>query len=121
MSCVFCNLSEENWLAHSAYFYAVWDIDPIQEGHLLVISKKHRMAIAELSNEEKLDLIDFQNQLIEKMEKSSTILGVTLIINNGKLMDAGIHFHSHLIPRYEDDGFWNEVSPKKRAFPKNQL
>ncbi|MFC5631860.1 MULTISPECIES: HIT family protein [Streptococcus] len=118
MACIFCNLPKESWVAESDYFFAVWDIDPIQEGHLLVIAKQHLLSLSELSVNEKLDMLTFQTQLIEKMERSSTILGVTLATNNGRLMDEGTHFHSHLIPRYENDGFWDNMTLENHPFDK---
>lgn len=121
MSCIFCQLEKEAWVAESRFFYAVWDIDPIQEGDLLTISKHHRMSLAELSEEEKLDLLTFQSQLIERLETCSDILGVTLATNNGALMDLGTHFHSHLIPRYQNDGFWEQISLSQKLFDKTQF
>lgn len=42
MACVFCKgIEEENILFQSKYFKMVWDIDPLQLGHLLVISNTH--------------------------------------------------------------------------------
>ncbi|MBM7635465.1 HIT family protein [Streptococcus saliviloxodontae] len=115
MSCIFCDLSHEDNLYESDYFYAIWDIDPIQEGHLLLISKAHRMAFQELSIEERYDLLCCQEKLLDHLEKEP-LKGVTMAINNGNLMDEGTHFHQHFIPRYEGDGFWEAISLEKRAF-----
>lgn len=121
MTCIFCSLLDSDQIASSDYFFAVWDIDPIQEGHLLVISKRHCMSISELSNMEKLDLINFQSELIEKMELHSEILGITIASNNGKVMDDGTHFHSHLIPRYANDGFWEAINVDLKSFPRDKF
>ncbi|MFC3928480.1 HIT family protein [Streptococcus caprae] len=121
MTCVFCKLVKEKSIAQSKCFYAIWDIDPIQEGHLLVIAKSHRMSIAELSSEERLDLLDFQEKLISCMEKQASVLGVTVVVNNGNVMDQDLHFHSHLLPRYVEDGFWDRVQPAQKIFPKEQF
>lgn len=120
MACIFCNLPKENWVSESEYFFAVWDIDPIQEGHLLVISKKHRMSLTELPDAEKLDLLTFQTNLITRLENQH-FFGVTIAINNGKLMDEGTHFHSHLIPRYENDGFWDKIELLVYPFDKDSF
>ncbi|MGT2829489.1 HIT family protein [Streptococcus hillyeri] len=119
MDCIFCQLPKENWVSETSHFFAVWDIDPIQEGHLLVIAKAHRLSLSELTTDERLDLLNFQEQLIEKLERSSAISGVTIAINNGRLMDEGTHFHSHLIPRYENDGFWDNLVLKNHPFDKS--
>ena len=42
MTCIFCHqLKEEDILYQTEYFKVVWDIDPVQTGHLLIISKEH--------------------------------------------------------------------------------
>lgn len=42
MTCIFCHQIEEiDILYQTEYFKVVWDIDPIQTGHLLIISKDH--------------------------------------------------------------------------------
>ena len=42
MTCIFCHqLNENDILYQTEHFKVVWDIDPIQTGHLLIISKKH--------------------------------------------------------------------------------
>ncbi|MET3557937.1 histidine triad (HIT) family protein [Streptococcus rupicaprae] len=118
MACIFCALDEEAKVIQSKHFFAVWDIDPIQQGHLLVIAKEHRMALAELSVEEGMDLLAFQKELIGQFELEKGVLGVTLATNNGALMDSGTHFHSHLIPRYDHDGFWEQLQLEAVAFDK---
>lgn len=42
--------------------------------------------------------------------------GVRVIQNNGAIMDEGTHFHVHLVPRYEDDDFWeHQIVNQKEA------
>lgn len=120
-SCTFCHISDELKIAQSQHFYALWDIDPIQEGHLLIIAKEHRLSLAGLNSAERLDFLDFQCQLIDRMEAQADVLGVTLAINNGQLMDEGTHFHCHLIPRFKQDGFWDSVSPRQHTFSKDEF
>ncbi len=55
--CIFCHgISNEDVLIQTDNFFVVFDIDPIQEGHLLIISKKHIMNISQLSNDLLLEL-----------------------------------------------------------------
>lgn len=115
--CLFCQLTRASWISESEHFYVVWDIDPIQDGHMLLISKQHRRSLQALSAEEAADLLVLQQQLLEKVEQIDD-WGGTLAINNGKLMDEGTHFHCHLIPRFKDDGFWDKVAPQGRRFDK---
>lgn len=114
MTCIFCDLiSPEHVLLETAHFKLVFDIDPIQTGHLLIISKRHLMSLTELSAEERHDLIDLEAKLVGLLEAYLPISGVTLASNDKDLMDAGTHFHRHLIPRRVGDGFWDSLD-----FPK---
>lgn len=107
-NCIFCHhIEATNILAESTYFFAVFDIDPIQTGHILVISKKHYETMLDIPNEILLDLLQFEKQIIATLENNFDVLGVTIAQNNGAVMDDGTHFHAHLIPRYQDDGFWD--------------
>ncbi|MHC5247661.1 hypothetical protein [Enterococcus sp. LJL90] len=45
-------------------------------------------------------------KLLLLFEEHFSLLGVSFIQNNGNAMDAGTHFHLHLIPRYLKDNFW---------------
>lgn len=119
-SCIFCNLSEELWIHQTQHFCVVWDIDPIQEGHMLLISKEHRMSLLALTEEESADLVALQKLLLSQVENQDG-WGGTLAINNGKLMDEGTHFHCHLIPRFKEDGFWEGVDPEARSFAKENF
>ena len=107
MNCIFCEgIEERQILFETAYFKAVYDIEPIQFGHVLVITKKHRIHINELSQQELSELMVIQQQVIEVIEQTVHVDGVSVVMNNGAIIDEGTHFHIHLIPRYQQDDFW---------------
>lgn len=108
-TCIFCHhLQQEQILKTSPHFKVVFDIDPIQFGHLLIIAKRHVMNYSDLLTEEISDLVDLQKELITLLETKAGV-GVTVVFNNGRMMDQNTHFHVHLIPRYLEDGFWNGI------------
>ncbi|TDM15333.1 HIT family protein [Macrococcus bovicus] len=112
-TCIFCHhLKKEQILMTSHYFKVVFDIDPIQYGHLLIISKRHVMNYCDLLTEEVSDIADLQKELITLLEREVGV-GVTVVFNNGKMMDQNTHFHVHLIPRYVKDNFWNGIHVEK--------
>ncbi|HEQ3640486.1 TPA: HIT family protein [Streptococcus pyogenes] len=96
--------------AQSQYFKVVFDIDPIQKGHLLLISKDHYTSLTQLPKEMRYDLIDLQAALVAKLEQHLPISGVTSVSNDKELMDEGTHFHLHLIPRLTNDSFWEGIT-----------
>lgn len=105
--CVFCHgINAKQILKETAYFFVVLDMDPIQEGHLLLIAKKHYHSLVEIPEEELMDLFRLEKELLLLFEEHFSMLGVSFIQNNGNVMDAGTHFHLHLIPRYPKDNFW---------------
>ncbi|HEM3625346.1 TPA: HIT family protein [Streptococcus suis] len=110
MTCIFCHqLKEENILYQTEHFKVVWDIDPVQTGHLLIISKEHYDTLSQIPSTVRYELSDLEVFLTDKLCQALTIDGVTIACND-RLFDAGTHFHVHLIPRFQSDGFWDQIS-----------
>ncbi|HFI0116261.1 TPA: HIT family protein [Streptococcus suis] len=110
MTCIFCHqLKEEDILYQTEHFKVVWDIDPIQTGHLLIISKEHYDTLSQVPPAVRYELSDLEVLLTEKLCQILAIDGVTIACND-RLFDAGTHFHVHLIPRFQSDGFWDQMS-----------
>ena len=122
MNCIFCNdITEQQILIETTHFKVVFDIDPIQHGHLLIISKQHLMDMRELSTEQLMELIQLEKDIITISDKLFSIPGVSVIQNNGTIMDEGTHFHVHLIPRYPDDQFWDNQTVTEHELSLQQL
>ncbi|MDW8720984.1 HIT family protein [Streptococcus suis] len=110
MTCIFCHqLKEEDILYQTEYFKVVWDIDPVQTGHLLIISKEHYDTLSQIPSAVRYELSDLEVFLTNKLCQVLTIDGVTIACND-RLFDTGTHFHVHLIPRFRSDGFWDQIS-----------
>jgi diadenosine tetraphosphate (Ap4A) HIT family hydrolase len=114
MHCIFCNdILEQHILVETNHFKVVFDIDPIQHGHVLIISKEHLMDLRELSTKQHMELVQLEKAIITIFDEYFSIPGATVIQNNGTIMDEGTHFHVHVVPRYEDDHFWDNQSVKE--------
>lgn len=111
MECIFCHaIKEEQILMETENYKVVLDIDPIQMGHLLIISKNHLMDIREIATPQLIELIELEKSIISILENDFSVTGASVIQNNGRIMDEGTHFHVHVVPRYDDDQFWgNQV------------
>ena len=120
MTCVFCNISEvvlENELA-----LAFFDKYPVNEGHLLIIPKRHVEQYFDLTAEERnaIDQLLFEGK--KMLDEQSKPDGYNIGINCGE--DAGqtiFHVHAHLIPRFKGDmedprGGVRGVIPEKRMY-----
>ncbi|HEL1612780.1 HIT family protein [Streptococcus suis] len=121
MTCVFCHqLKEEDILYQTEHFKIVWDIDPIQTGHLLIISKDHYDTLSQVPPAVRYELSDLEVFLTEKLCQTLAIDGVTLACND-RLFDTGTHFHVHLIPRFREDGFWDQIRLTQAQLDLNKL
>ncbi|CAG5080229.1 Protein kinase C1 inhibitor, pkcI [Thermobacillus xylanilyticus] len=86
----------------------VLDIDPFNEGHLLILPKAHAVDVEELDSATAHAVMDASMKLSAVLKKLFRPDGITVCQNGGKFNDLG-HYHMHLIPRYEGDGFsWGE-------------
>lgn len=122
VGCIFCEKIEERQiLFETKHFKAVYDIDPIQFGHMLVMTKDHKLHLSELSQTELNELMNIQREVIDVMEKTILVNGVTIVMNNGEIMDIGTHFHIHLIPRYCGDDFWTHQQVVEKPIDLQQL
>ena len=110
--CIFCKFIRGEIPCDKVYedenFFVFLDINPVSDGHLLIIPKKHIVWMQEADDE----LISETFKLVKKF---------MLILNNALKCDyvqesvvgeAVPHFHIHLIPRYFDYSFPNFPTKK---------
>lgn len=100
--CIFCKIVNGEIPCYKVYeddsFLAFLDIKPVNQGHTLVIPKKHYRWV--------WDVEDFSaywefarrvtKSLIEKLNAEK--------VNYVTLGEAIPHAHIHIVPRYKDDG-----------------
>jgi histidine triad (HIT) family protein len=119
MTCLFCTSLEA--VLETDFFIAVFDIDPIQQGHILVTTKRHVKHWNELTTVEELDFLMIQKKLISVIETTLRCDGVTVLLNNGRIMDEGTHLHIHFVPRYVNDAFWDHQHVQQIQANKEKL
>ena len=101
--CPFCNVEREKILETEMSF-AIYDGFPVNEGHALIIPKRHTANYFDLSLEEQKDCIELLNRVKGIVQEKYNPAGFNVGININE--DAGQtvpHVHIHLIPRYEGD------------------
>ena len=104
--CVFCKIARNEAPASFVYedekVIAFLDARPINEGHTLVITRKHYEDIYEAPEEEVEHLFKVVKKVAHAVRKSEKADGVSIIQNNGRAANQVIfHLHAHIIPRYE--------------------
>lgn len=108
-NCIFCKIVsreiKSEILDESENFIAIKDINPVSEGHLLVIPKEHFLNLLEIPDKLGNELLKFMKNLGLKIVDKKIGDGFNIIMNNfssaGQLV---MHSHIHLIPRKGDDG-----------------
>lgn len=104
--CIFCNITGKKLPASCVYedeqVMAFLDIKPLNEGHTLVIPKRHYETIYAVPDEEVGHLFKIVKKVASAVKKSVGAEGITVSQHNGKAAGQAIfHVHVHVIPRYE--------------------
>ena len=108
MECVFCNIINKKADAHIIYesdnVIAFLDIEPINEGHILVIPKLHESSIDNMPIHILTEIMEILQRILTALKKVYNIKGYSIMQNGGEFCDFG-HGHFHIFPRYNNDGF----------------
>ena len=106
--CVFClNLIKggEEIVFFTEKFYAIYDRSPINEGHLLIIPRRHSRDLFTMSEAEWKDFPVALLRAQSILDKRFNPDGYNVLVNCGE--DAGqtvMHTHIHILPRYKNKG-----------------
>jgi len=103
--CPFCNLSSRvEFISETATAVAFLDSYPVNEGHTLIIPKRHIANYFDLSIHEQRALWLLVNRCKTIIENRYNPDGFNVGINvNGVAGQSIFHVHIHLIPRYKGD------------------
>ena len=109
MACIFCDILDGKRDAHIIYedeeHIAFLDKYPIDDGHTLVIPKKHYERITDMAYEDVGKLFSLVPKIAKAVLLGSGADAFSLAQNNGKAAKQIIpHVHVHIIPRYNDKG-----------------
>lgn len=104
MDCPFCTLPESRIVAGNDH--AVWIMDgyPVSPGHSLVIPRRHVGSFFDITQEERLALLELLDQAKACVMRDFKPDGFNIGINDGPAAGQTVpHLHLHLIPRYLGD------------------
>ena len=109
MECVFCAIRNGQVpavvIAEEERALAIMDINPVNDGHVLVIPRVHAATLFEIAEEDLVDAVRLARRVATGIRKGLAPDGLNLIQNNGAAAFQSVpHFHLHLIPRWVDDG-----------------
>ena len=108
MDCIFCKIASGEKQCLKVYedelVVAFMDIDPINEGHILLIPKEHYLDVDEMPDEILTHLMIVSKKIVSALKKIYNPNGYSIMQNGGEFNDVG-HYHLHIFPRYAGDGF----------------
>lgn len=109
MACIFCDIVEGKRDGHIIYedenHLVFLDKYPIDEGHTLVIPKKHYERITDMAPEDVGKIFTLVPKIAKAVLLGAGADAFSLAQNNGKAAKQIIpHVHIHIIPRYNNKG-----------------
>ncbi len=108
--CTFCELiqgSAEVSICHEdADAIAFMDIQPVNNGHVLVVPREHHESVLDVPEELGLHLFRITMRLANAIRHVTGCEDMNIVVNSGAAAGQDEpHYHVHIIPRREGDGF----------------
>ena len=104
MDCIFCKIAHKEIPSEVLYeddsVMAIMDINPLCDGHVLVIPKKHYEDIYEVDKETLVHMYDIAKDLNKKIMAKLNEPGATFSINYGDKQEIK-HLHLHILPSFK--------------------
>jgi histidine triad (HIT) family protein len=107
--CVFCRIRDGQIpsvrIHEDARTPAFMDINPLNPGHCLVVTKAHAPTLFDADPEDIMAAIAAAQRVARALRQALTPDGLNLLQANGPAAFQSVpHFHLHLIPRWTGDG-----------------
>jgi len=122
-ACVFCDVSgpgrEELVLARGRSVYALLNLYPYNNGHLMIVPFRHVATLSATTSDEQTELMRFTRLAEMALTEAYAPQGINVGINLGRSAGAGIadHLHIHLVPRWTGDTNFMSVIGETRVLP----
>lgn len=124
--CIFCKIANGEIPSKTLYedeaFRVILDLGPATKGHALILPKEHFANLYELPEDTAADAMMLAKKMAARMRERLQCDGFNLVQNNGESAGQTVmHFHIHLIPRYENDGQkigWKPGEPSQEELEK---
>ncbi len=118
-NCIFCKIASGEIPSNTIYeddsFRVILDNGPATKGHALVLPKEHYANLFEIPEDVLSGAVVVAKKVAGTMKEKLSCDGLNLVQNNGEAAGQTVmHFHLHIIPRYQNDGqhiLWNPTSP----------
>lgn len=114
--CLFCDIASGKIPSYKIYedefVVGFLDISQATTGHTLIVPKNHYENFLDLPTDEAKHVIEAAKTVTNMLQKKLGFTNLNLINNSGKIAEQSVmHFHLHIIPRYEGDGISYQTTP----------
>ena len=108
-TCTFCKIGAKQSPAAIIYeneqAIAFMDINPVPEGHGLVVPKRHYRNLFDFPDEDAAGVMHAARVVAKALRKTLNADGMSLVLSSERAAGQVIfHAHFHLFPRHHDDG-----------------
>jgi ATP adenylyltransferase len=99
------NLEDNLVVEQNDLSFTVMNLYPYNNGHLMVVPKRHLSKLSELNEKELLECLHKLQELESVLADTLKPDGFNIGINLGRVSGAGIddHIHFHIVPRWNGD------------------
>ena len=113
MDCIFCKIIKGDIPSYTVYedeyVKCFLDVNPISNGHTLIVPKKHFTDINDISMEYLTKINETAKEIVKLLNDKLNPSGFRLVQNNGSVQEVK-HYHLHIIPIYSGRKAKKEVS-----------
>ena len=123
--CVFCDAAvqtrDELVLLRGRLAYVILNPYPYNNGHLMVVPKRHVASLAALTDSEAGEMMRLTQDAERALGEAYQPQGINVGVNLGRAAGAGIihHVHIHLVPRWNGDTNFMSVIGEVRVLPED--
>jgi len=108
MDCIFCKIVKGEIPCTRVFeddrVLAFMDINPLNDGHLLVIPKKHAATILEIDETDFMAVANAVHKITAAVQKALRPDGINVLQLNGEAANQVVpHLHVHVVPRWFGD------------------
>ena len=121
--CVFCD-AQRNEQSSLIVFqgtacFVILNLYPYNNGHLMVIPRRHIASLSEATAGELGELIELTRRAEVALREAYQPHGLNMGINLGKPAGAGVldHIHMHVVPRWNGDTNFMTIVGETRVLP----
>lgn len=122
--CIFCRAVATDQVdplvvARGRSAFVILNLYPYNSGHLMVVPSRHVASLAELSADERAEVMDLTARAELAVTEVYRPQGINIGVNLGQAAGAGIadHLHVHVVPRWTGDTNFMSVVGNVRVLP----